>query len=287
MSSNNKISEVFRLMYKDGKLLFILLATVLVTFSIFTTYTLKTGEHPLEKYLLLAVPFAFAWVVFAWAVTDKSVFRKPLIYASIFIALFIQKIYWGVFLQFYPPNDVLRLSEEWVSILDNAYHFSIIVTFFAMLVVFLIIWFLAKPKEFKKYNSKGLFLVGLSAFLMTLPLWIIRFISFINGQSLSEFVLKNLEFIDSYGFLFEAIPIAFVLIFFALVITNIKSSAKYVLYLLIFVFSIVIYLPIYKDLYWSESATVFTQFVYFLFIGVCYFIVFLSLVLICRSRYIE
>jgi len=272
MSLDNKIRDIFHSLLKDGKLLFIVLATLLATFPIITFYTLN---HCLEKSLFVAIPFAFAWVVFAWAITDRSVLRRFKTYAFIFIVLFFERIYWDVFNYLYPSNSIDSLSEL-VNTQETAYYIFILAEFIAMLAVFLTIWHLAKPKEFKSRNSKSISLVVFSAFLMTFPLWTFRFLSSVYGEDFSSFFIENIGW---HNFLFQGIPIAFSLLVFAMVITNIKKAIKNMLYVLIFVFTFFNYLPFYKD---SIPDGVF-----FVIVGFCYFIVFLSFVLLSKSKYIE
>jgi len=296
MSQKNNFREVFNLLYKDGKLLFIILATILAAFSIYTSYVLRTVGYDLGKYVLISLTFSFSWVLLAWAVTDKSILRKARIYAFIYAILFIEKIYWGLFYHFYKPSyewgtsefglNFPRLSEEWLNLQENAYYLSIVVTFVVMLGVFLVVWYLAKPKEFKKCQTKSFLLIGLSAFLMTMPAWIFRFLSQIGGESLTRFIVENIDF-NWFNFVFEGIPIALALVVFACVITNIKVAFKNILYVLIFVFSLIIYIPFYYDLYLHNSIPLLEQIINFAIIGFCYFVVFLSLLLLSKSRYIE
>ena len=272
MSLNNKIWDIFRCLFKDGKFIFIVLATLLATFPIIANYTLKTSSYCLEKSLIVAIPFAFAWVVFAWAITDQSVLRRFTTYAFIFVVLFFEKIYWGVFNYLYASNNLSELIDT----KETAHNIFILIEFIAMFAVFFTLWRLAKPKEFKNRNLKSISLVVLSAFLMTIPLWIFRFLRYIGAESFTRFLIENIEW---YGLLLEGIPIAFSLIVFAIVITNIKESVKNLLYFLIFVFALVMYLPVYSGN--------FPEIVFFIIVGFCYFVVFLSLVLVSKTKYIE
>ncbi len=272
MSSNNKIGEVFSCLIRDRKIVFILLAAILLTFSMFTSYVLNDIQDSLEKSFFIGITFAFTSVVFAWAVTDKSVLRKPSLYISLFLVLLFEKIYIGLSANL---SDFIYNSDKADITQINSYYLFIIINFFVMLYVFLVIWYLSKPKEFKTYKSKNIFLIIFSVFLITLPTWFFRFLA-CTYSGFSGFCTQNPEVCS---LLFQGIPIALSLVIFAMVITNIKSIVRNILYFIIFVFTLAMYLP--------GFISDFPETLFFIFAGFCISVVFLSFVLLSKPRYID
>ena len=307
MTVKQKICDTFHPMIKDGGLLFVFLATLLVTISVFSTYVFRMSLWPWYKALLLGVPFAFAWVVVAWIITDKSVFRKPYPYVVIFVVLFFEKIYWALFYNLFPITyrtssgsigDGLALgntnyaipSAEWLNLLENANNLFIVVEFVVVLALFVTLWSLVRPKDFEKLSflkNKRMILLIISAILMTIPLWIWRAISYIGGPELIRDLFRNIDWIGWYNLLFYGIPIAIALVIFAFVITNIKSKAKNILYLVILLSVLILYVPIYDYMFWVRSSSATTVFSYFFVFAAMYFVMFLSLLLLSKTKYIE
>ena len=311
MTVKQKIEDIFYPMCRDGGLLFILLATLLVTVSMYSTYAFRMLLWPMHKTLLLAVPYAFAWVVFAWIITDKSIIRKATPYIVIFFALFFEKIYWALFYYFYPITytnlqeqiqDAMAIgstnlpmpSADWFKAVENAENLFIILEFIVAFVLFLTIWHLTRPRDFMKTSSKFGFiktkrsvLLMISAILMTVPLWIWRAIGEIGGPELIRELFSYTDLIDWYSLLFYGIPIGVALVIFAYVITNIHSRAKGVLYLIIFLSVLVPYIPMYDYMFWVRSSSATTVFTYFFIFAAMYFVLFLSLLLLSKTKYIE
>ena len=269
-----------------------------------STYTLLTQFWPWYKALLLGIPFAFAWVVVAWSITDKSVLRRPYPYIGIFLALFIEKIYWALFYTLYPISyrdsfgaieDALNVgntnfaipSAEWLNLFDSASYLFIIIEFIVAIVLFGTLWYLARPKDFTKLNIKRIGLVVIGAILMTVPLWIWKAIAYFGGLRFFEFFITNWEWIYWYNFLFHGIPIAIAMVIFAFVITNIKSRAKFFLYVIILVSVLIPHIPIYDYMFWVRSSSTVTVFSYFFVFAVMFFVMFLSLLLLSKTKYIE
>jgi len=308
MAVKQKICETLHPMTKDGGLLFIFLATLLVTVSIYSSYVFRLSLWwPWHKALLIVVPYAFAWVVVAWIITDKSILRKPYPYIAIFVALFFEKIYWALFFNIFPVTyrtasgaigDALAMGSrnsafptvEWLNLLQNANDLFIVVEFIVAIVLFVGLWYLARPKDFERLGSlksRKTILIIIAAILMTVPLWIWRAIAEIGGPRLISELIMNASWIDWYSLLFYGLPIAIAMVFFAFVITNIKSRAKYGLYLLIFVVLLIPYVPIFGYMNWIISSSMITVFSYFFIFAVVYFLLFLSLLLLSKTKYIE
>jgi len=307
MTVKQKICDIFHPMIKDGGLLFIFLATLLVTISMFSTYVFRMSLWPWHKALLLGVPSAFAWVVVAWIITDKSVLRKPYPYIIIFTVMFFEKIYWALFYNLFPVTyrtssgsigDALALgngfsaipSVEWFNLLVNANNLFIVVEFIVALVLFVTLWSLVRPKDFEKLSflkNKRMILLIIGAILMTVPLWILRAIAEIGGRELIRDLFTNIDWIDWYNLLFYGIPIAIALVIFAFVITNIKSKVKNILYLGILLSVLIPYVPIFDYMVWFRSSSTVTVFSYYFVFAAMYFVMFLSLLLLSKTKYIE
>lgn len=307
MTVKQKIYDTFHPMIKDGGLLFIFLATLLVTISMFSTYVFRTSLWPWHKALLLGVPYAFAWVVVAWIITDKSVFRKPYPYIVIFVVLFFEKIYWALFYNLFPMTyrtssgsigGALALgntnyaipSVEWLNLLENANNLFIVVEFIVVLALFVTLWSLVRPKDFEKLSflkTKRMILLIISVILMTVPLWIWKAIAEIGGPELIRDLFRNIDWIDWYNLLFYGIPIAIALVIFAFVITNIKSKVKNILYLVILLSVLIPHVPIYDYMFWVRSSSTAAVFSYFFVFAAMYFVMFLSLLLLSKTKYIE
>jgi len=272
-----------------------------------STYVFRMHIWPWHKALLLGIPYAFAWVVIAWIITDKSVLRKPYPYIVIFVVLFFEKIYWALFFNLFPMTyrtnygsigNTLALgngisgipSVEWFNLFENANNLFIVVEFIVGLVLFVTLWSLARPKDFEKLSflkTKRMILLIVSAILMTIPLWIWRAISEIGGPELIMDLFRNIDWVDWYNLLFYGIPIAIAMVIFAFVITNIKSKAKNVLYLVILLSVLIPHIPIYDYMFWLRSSSTFTVFSYFFVFAVLYFVMFLSFLLLSKTKYIE
>lgn len=311
MVLKQKIQDTFHPMLKDGGLLFILLATLLVSISMYSTYVFRMQLWPWYKTLLLAVPYAFAWVVIAWIITDKSIVRKPYPYVVVFIVLFFEKIYWSLFYNFYPVTytnfsgeiqDAMAIgstnihmpSAEWLQTAENAEHLFIVVEFIVAIILFMTVWYLARPKDFTQIKTKidflktkRMILLIISAILMTVPLWIWKAIAEIGGPEFIRTLFSYTDMIDWYNFLFFGIPIGIAMLIFAFVITNIKSKVRNVLYVLVLISILVPYIPVYDYMFWVRSSSMITVFSYFFIFAAMYFLMFLSLLLLSKTKYIE
>lgn len=289
MALKQKFSDIFHQMYKDGGLLFVFLATLLVTISSYSTFVFRFNLWPLHETLLLAVPYAFAWVVVAWVITDKSILRSPYPYIGVFVALFFEKIYWALFYHFYPIS-----SGDWLVVLENAQNLFIAIEFTVAVVLFIIIWYLARPRDFMKSRSKFNFvttkrfvLLMISGIFMTVPLWIWRAIEYIGGSEAIRTLFSYTELVDWYNLLFLGIPVGISLVIFAYIITNITCRSKIALYLIIFATTLIPHVPMYNEILWRDTSSTLNVFSYFLIFAVLYFFLFLSLLLVSKRKYIE
>ena len=166
MSQFSKINDVFCLLYKDGKIFLLILATILITLSCASSYFVQFPLISLARVLVAYVPFAFTGLILAWIITDKSFLRTPYPYLGVFLLLFIYRIYWTVFYYIFTPtydtssqvSDALALgtgnylinSNEWLNLYDNATYLFIIVELIVLIGVFLLFWYLTKPFDFLK-----------------------------------------------------------------------------------------------------------------------------------------
>jgi hypothetical protein len=300
MSGKEKTSGFLRLLTWDKNFWFVVLAAILISLNLVSPVRYNTFYS-----ISSAFAYAFAWVVLAWALTNESIKRKIVPYVAIFIGLVIVEIYWFVFhsLYPYPSSSIGPLSmqsiltggmgtmqsislREWWSTSETANYVFIIVEFVVMLVVFISIWYLARPKDFTELKTKTqllkykrTILVIISSFLMTMPHWIWRLLSSIDVH------INSIELFNWYQFWTYGLPISFALVLFAVVITNLKSKKKYVLLGLVFLFTLIPYIQ--ADInYQIGSVTTFN--LYYFQIGlVSYLLVFLSFLLLAKTNYIE
>ena len=247
----------------------------------------------------MAIPYAFAWVLITWAITDKSILRKPLPYLGVFIVLLIEKTYWTVFYQLFPPwynseafavgvVKIARPFVDWIDLHEKAYHFLVVIEFFIMFVFFMILWYLSRPRDFTKkiYNRRTLLIV-FGSFFMTMPLWLGRVVFDIGGYEFVWNLISNWDLVHWFNFLVTILPFVIGFLILAVVITNIKKSIRFGLYLVIFVFLLIPNLPINGFSYWPVYQDwVHSLFYYFVF-ALSYFIVILSLVLLSKTKYLE
>jgi len=291
MNVKEKTISVFHSLIRDKNFWFVILAVLLISVSMLRSFTFFEYNA-----VVFAVPYAFAWVVLAWALTNELIKRKIVPYVAIFIALFIERIYWFVFRFLYPyPSSSMgahaygSLMEtaqsssliEWQSLQQNASYLFVIVEFVVMLIVFISLWYLVRPKDFTELKtkagllkSKRLVLVVISSLLMTTRYWSWM----IAGSAILEWF--GFAIVYWYQFIFYALPAAVALVLFAVVITNLKSQAKYVLYGLVGLFTLIPYLPFYS-MYWM------THVYYIVIQSISYFFVFLSLLLLVKTRHIK
>jgi len=241
-----KTSDIFHSMAKDGKIYFIILAAILISISSF-----QSSSDLFVKILTNAIPYSFAWVILAWMITDRSILRKTTPYLTIFIILLLEQI-------------SLPASE----IKD---YFLILIKFVVTLTVFLLIWYLAKPKDFTKTSflkSKKMMLVIICSIIMTIPHWI------------------STTICNCYGLLTYGLFFAIALTLFSTVITNITEKTRYILYALIFVFTLITSTQTYFSHGFNLDANMFTL-AFFVVNVILYFFIFLSILLLSKTKYIE
>ena len=164
-------------MIKDGKLISIILAVLLITISSVAYYFFIDISDSAIKTSIIALSYAFTWLVLAWILTDKSFFRKPTPYVIVFLIFFIEKIIWSI----YPRNLIMIFTE-----------------FLAILIIFTVFWYLTRPRDFTKFENKyefifsnRMFFILFGAFLMTIPL-ILCYIE----TSFYDFVFINNKFVN-------------------------------------------------------------------------------------------
>jgi hypothetical protein len=241
-----KICDIFHSIIKDGKIYFIILAAILISISSF-----QSSSELFIKILTIAVPYSFAWVILAWIITDKSILRKTAPYLGIFVILLLEKIY-------------LFASE-------TEDYFFILVKFVVMLTVFLLLWHLAKPKDFTKTSflkTKKMILIIICSIIMTIPHWI------------------STTVCSCYGFLTYGLFFAIALTLFSTIITNIAEKTRYILYALIFVFTLVTSTQTYFSHEFNLDTNMFTL-AFFIVNVTSYFFIFLSLLLLSKTKYLE
>ena len=299
MSYISNLRESIHSVIKDRKIIFLIIASFLITFSTFAYYQLRIYPISIIKSLIVGSTYSFSWVIIAWLITDKSTLRKTLPYLSIFFLLLADKIFWSVFYYFYPPvtfqeivtSGSFNRAENYEAIFDMAYYFSIILMFLVYISVFLIFWKLSKPKEFKEKLSfikkKNMFYVILATIFITMPHWIFRVIYFFSGRDFIMHLYESTLISSLFYFTIGAIPFIIALVIFSVIITNIKSSKKYILYGLIMVFTFIYQIPLYNFGLWKFYDNIFLRTSYFAFYFVCYFAIYLSFLFLSKPKYIE
>lgn len=275
------MKEVFSNLYRDGKLGFIILASLLISVCL-----VQKGSNDFLKSVLIAVPYGFGWVIFAWAITDRSVLRRPIPYIGIFFALFLEKMFWSLNVRNIIPSSIS--ADEYVSYISKPHMVGIgfeeelglqfvFLKFIVVLFVFMLIWYLSKPKDFKnRVKMRNGVLIFLSSFFMIGSYWIWELFGSIDSISYDWYVL-----------LFIGIPIAVSLLLLSLAITNIKNSIRYYLYCGVSFFAVIPFIPFYKIFYnfiWDQ--TVADVYIFIMYI-VSYFGVFLCLLLLSKNKYLE
>ena len=288
---------------RDNNFVFIVLAAILVSLQIFYPAT------EIYQRFINAIPYAFGWLVFAWAITDKSIQRRIFPYLGIFVVLFFEKSYWYLFYVLYPPEyvqsgsgpiaDALAfgsghnriLDPEWFNALETAQYVFIVVKFIVMFVVFLTLWYLARPSDFRKMKikknlleSKKMVLLVVTSFVMTMPHWLWRIVH----SGFAQFFTHYWEMFPWSQLLFYGFSTAVAFILFAFIITKIQNRVKYLLYAIIGLLVMLPYLP--REIIYSTHTNWTTQMLFatnVLINSVSYFFVFLSLLLLAKTKYIE
>jgi len=267
-------------MQKDGKLYFIILATLLITISSIAAYKIPMYTHDFIKSSIVAISYAFTWVVFAWIITDKCILRKPYPYILIFILFFVERLYWSI-------NYHLFSYENF----NEAYNFYMIFDLLIIICVFTIFWYLSKPKNFKDFNSflktKNMVYVLFAAFFTSMGIWLTKFILENSSIELIQSIYETEFSFSSFIFITNAIPYIFGILFLSFVITNIRSNKKYGLYGIIILFSMLFFLPFDSFLFYGYSQDILKVIIYFLFFGIAYFVIFTSLTLLSKTKYLD
>ena len=307
MSAYRTIKDIFNSMIKDGKIIFLIIASILIAFSSVAPYLADfTYNDILLEGIFSVTPFAFAWLVIGWTITDKSLLRKPYPYLAIFSAWFIYEIYWYLFNFLFPITYTKSLTSEdialgksmskvptreWLNLQETAFNFYIILFFVIAVFIFVLFWYLTNPKNFPKnkfdiFKKKNFLYAILGAILITMPHWITRSLYYIFGIRLFEFFITNNLALEWYYFIINAIPVSIAFLIFGIIITNIKMQKKYVLYSLIIVYTAVSFIPIYTitGLDINTDLFIFFRFLKYL---ISYFFVFLGFILLSKEKYLE
>ncbi len=270
---------------------FILLSTLLLIFYTISTYSLS--YKTIAGILIPGTCFAFAFVTLSWILTDQSLLRKTWPYLTIFILSFIIVSFWKI-IYFSIDLSIKNYQNINYSILEKISYLQIIVNFLIILTLVLLFWYLVKPKDFqdkkifflKKENKIKTILTISIPFFMTLPYWLNHLIYIFNKNFFSD-LLSNIDLYHWYIFLLKTIPFFFAAIFFAILINNLKENKKYYLYSIIGSFVLIqnitfflIYNITNSDFF---SILIITSVNY----GISFFIIFLSLLLLSKNRYLE
>ncbi len=294
MSAYRNIKDIFDSMIKDGKIIFLIIASILIAFSAVVPYLADFEYNDiLIQGLISAIPSAFAWLVIGWTITDKSILRKPYPYLAIFSAWFIYEIYWYLFNFLFPSNygNSQVSSQEWLNLQETAFTFYIILFFVIAVFIFVLFWYLTNPKNLPKnkldiFKKRNFIYAILGGLFITMPLWSIRLLYYVFGIRLPEFIVTNNLFLDLYYFIINAIPVSIAFLIFGVIITNIKIQKRYVLYFLIIVFTAVSFIPIYTITGLDINRDLFI-FYRFLKYSISYFFVFLGFILLSKEKYLE
>jgi len=199
----------------------------------------------------IAIPQAFVWVIIAWMVTDKSILRKTTPYLGIFTVIFLEKIY--------------------LSSIEAIDYFYVFIKFVITITVFLILWHLARPKDFTKTNSlksKKMLIVIFTSISMIMP------------------YLISTVVCGSYALIIHGLFFAAGLTAFSTVITNITGKTRYKLYTLVFVFALIVSITMSLNNGINLSLVPSTL-IFFIVSFVSYFFIFLSLLLLTKTKYLE
>ena len=284
---------------KDKKIIFLIIASLLITISSIVTYRIPSYQATIYKTILIGISFSFSWVIVAWILTDRSILRKILPYLSIFILILLDKIYWSIFNYFYPPpstRDILfsenyALANNWYLAYENAYYLHIIIKFLIMIFVFVIFWYLTKPRDFReKYGflkKKNMLYVFLASFFMTMPLWLSRALFYLIGVNLLHSFIKENLLQSLFYFTIGGIPFIISLFIFSIIITNIKTKKRFILYGIIILSSLIYLIPLYDFGLWNYSTDIILISIYFVIYGICYFFIYLCFLLLSKTKYIE
>jgi hypothetical protein len=260
-------------MIKDGKLIFITLASMLITISTIASYFFIDTSYSIIKTLIIAFPYAFAWVVLAWIITDKSFFRQAKPYLIIFLIILIEKISWINF-----QNNVLMILIE----------------FFSVLLIFNIFWYLSRPRDYAKFSNKLEFLfsnrmvlIFLGAIIVALPLilWHIEIYSYDYKALIFQFY--NLKIFEWDVFFILTIPVLVSFVILSFTVTNIKNKIKFSLYGVIILFLFFPNIPVFNQFFLKDYSGNFVLIVYFLLYFICYFIIYFIFILLANSKYLE
>lgn len=309
MTQFRNIKDIFQSLIKDGKIVLLILATILITVSYTSSYFVQFSFESLARVFISYIPFAFTGLMIAWIVTDKSILRKPYPYLGIFLFLFIYKVYWSLFYWIFPEpitnspeilgsieigtTNIPRTTSGWLNLQNNAFYFYIIVELVVIVGIFLLFWYLTHPSDFLKHEYKKLDLLKnkrtvffvLGVFFMSMHIWLWNLIYFLSEDIFHEF-FTNVDLFMWVIPLINIIPIAIGLIFFSMLITRIKDHLRYVLYLIVFIFTIIPSIPIYYMLGLNWRSSLFGIF-HFLIYLISFFILFLSFILLSKTKYIE
>lgn len=278
MKSTWKIKETFKLLTKDGKIYFLILASFLMSIPAFIN-----SSDFLTVLLIRAIPQSFAWLIIAWIITDITFVRKPAPYLIIFFLMFIDQIYYSLFNNFYPEiydkNQTFDIHLIFVFI-------KIIITLFFIILF----WYLSRPKEFteKKYDfikNRKMIIVFLATFFMCL-MWLYYPIYLITGFHPLSLLSQNIELFNWYSFIFTGIPMAIGMVLFAIIITNIKTKAKYNIYGVIGFFTLFQTIPFVYYLNFVEWTVLTVDIYQFVISFISWFFVFLGLLLVSKNKYI-
>jgi len=299
MAIIKNIKDLILSTVKDKKIIFLIIASLLITLSSIITYKIYTFPETTYKSFIIGLTYSFSWVTIAWIITDRSLLRKLLPYFVIFILLFLDKVYWSIFYYFYPPlstkeiliSENYHIADKWYSVYESAQYLHIVIKFLLMIIVFIIFWYLTKPRDFKEKNiflrKKNMIYVILASFFITLPLWLSRALFSIVGFDVLHSVIKDTLSSSIFYFFTGGIPFIISLLIFSLIITNIKTSKKFILYGIIILSALIYLIPLYDFGLWIYSENILFSSFYFIIHGICYFIIFLCFLFLSKTKYIE
>ncbi|MEF8879644.1 MAG: hypothetical protein V5A64_04565 [Candidatus Thermoplasmatota archaeon] len=259
--AKNTIVDLFRQINKDKKILFIILASILISLPVVVSSDMF--------WMITAVSVSYSWVIFSWVITNRSVFRKTWQYFSVFVLVFIGNFGWfklldSIDVKFFPSK--LTYLQNFLIAIPG---------FIATLVVVLLVWRLTRPKDFKK-SEKWVEIVKKPRFAMSISAaFFIQYLPTVSSLLLDKTYIVSIFFM-ALGWLLISI-----------VVTRIRSKVKYWLHGIIFFVAMI---PmVYYSLDWSIfiDNSIYMNSIGFLFTFVSYFILFVSLLLLSKPRYLE
>lgn len=271
---------------------FIILATLLLIIYTISSYVLTS--RTIEDFFIPGFCFAFAFLILAWILTHQSHLRKTWTYLTIFILTFIYISYWKIifFLFNSSPKYLKPFNHD---LLRNVTNLQFFLNFFIILIIVWLFWYLVKPKDFqdkkfsfpKKENYNKTIISIFIPFLITFPYWLTYIISFLNKDFFSDLFASNETMYYLFISFYRGVPFFVAAILFSILINRLKEKKRLYLFFIVGVLVLIQSISVYL-LFDVQSYDSFTNIVFSTVKnGCCFFIIFFSLLLLAKERYLE